>query len=80
MPDKQSLPQRQSPLLPINREYIADYKNLRLQERKALTAIQVLTFKGKHGDAAKAITNALGFECSTGPGISSGMAVIAVVI
>lgn len=71
MPDKQNLPQRQSPLLPTSGDTIVDYKNLRLQERKALTAIQVLTFNGRHRDAAAAITSALGFECSTEPGICS---------
>ena len=71
MPDKQNLPQRQSPLLPTSGDTIVDYKNLRLQERKALTAIQVLTFNGRHRDAAAAINSALGFECSTERGIGS---------
>ena len=71
MPDKQDLLQRLSPLLPTSDEYIVDYKNLRLQERKALSAIQVLTFNGKHQDAAKAISKALGMECSTEAGVST---------
>ena len=71
MPDKQDLPLRLSPLLPINSDFIVDYKNLRLKERKALTAIQILTFNGKHQDAAEAITQALGIECSTKPGVSN---------
>lgn len=69
MPDKQDLPLRLSPLLPIHDNFIVDYKNLRLGERKALTSIQVLSFKGKHQDTAKAINNALGIECSTEPGL-----------
>ncbi len=70
MPDKQDLPIRRSPLLPTSSDFIVDYKNLRLHERKALTAIQVLTFNGKHQDAAEAITKALGIVCSTEPGVS----------
>ncbi|MBT8433211.1 MAG: sarcosine oxidase subunit gamma [Gammaproteobacteria bacterium] len=69
MPDKQDLPVRISPLLPGNGDYIVDYKNVRLSERGALTAIQVLTFNGKHPDAAAAIAAALGIKCSTRPGI-----------
>ncbi len=69
MPDKQDLPVRVSPLLTVEGDFIVDYKNLRLSERKALTAIQVLTFNDKHMDAAAAITTALGIECSTLPGI-----------
>jgi sarcosine oxidase subunit gamma len=42
VPDQTTLPPRVSPLLPRSGEYIVDYKNLRLSERKALTAIQVL--------------------------------------
>jgi len=71
VPDKQDLPQRLSPLLPTSSEFIVDYKNLRLQERKALSAIQILTFSGTHQDAAEAISKALGIECSTKPGVSS---------
>jgi sarcosine oxidase subunit gamma len=66
---KQDLQQRRSPLLPIHDEFIVNYKNLRLGERKALTSIQILSFKGKHQDTAKAIEKALGIECSTEPGI-----------
>jgi hypothetical protein len=71
VPDKQDLPIRLSPLLPTSSDFIVDYKNLRLHERKALTAIQVLTFNGKHQDAAGAITKTLGIECSTEPGDGS---------
>ena len=69
MPDKQDLPVRVSPLLPGNGDFIVDYKNVRLSERKALTAIQVLSFNGKHQDTAAAIAAALGIKCSTRPGI-----------
>ena len=69
MPDKQDLPVRVSPLLPSNGDFIVDYKNVRLSERKALTAIQVLSFNGKHPDTAAAIATALGIKCSTRPGI-----------
>jgi sarcosine oxidase subunit gamma len=69
VPDNQDLPVRVSPLLPSNGDYIVDYKNVRLSERKALTAIQVLSFNGKHPDTAAAIATALGIKCSTRPGI-----------
>jgi sarcosine oxidase subunit gamma len=69
VPDKQDLPVRVSPLLPSNGDFIVDYKNVRLSERKALTAIQVLSFNGKHPDTAAAIATALGIKCSTRPGI-----------
>jgi len=71
VPDKQDLPLRQSPFLPTAGDSIVDYANLRLAERKALTAIQVLTFNGKHLAAAAAIGQALGVECSTEPGVCS---------
>jgi heterotetrameric sarcosine oxidase gamma subunit len=58
-------------LLPSKGEHIVDYKNLRLSERKALTAIQVLSFRDKHEAAAAAIGKALGIECSTRPGVSN---------
>jgi sarcosine oxidase subunit gamma len=69
VPDQQDLPLRVSPLLPGNGDFIVDYKNLRLSERKALTAIQVMSFNGKHPDTAAAIATALGIKCSTRPGI-----------
>jgi sarcosine oxidase subunit gamma len=69
VPDKQDLPVRVSPLLPSNGDFIVDYKNVRLSERKTLTAIQVLSFNGKHPDTAAAITTVLGIKCSTRPGI-----------
>ncbi|MDH3759381.1 MAG: sarcosine oxidase subunit gamma [Gammaproteobacteria bacterium] len=71
MPDQTALPPRVSPLLPRSGEHIVDYKNLRLSERKALTAIQVLSFRDKHDAAAAAIGKALGIECSTRPGVSN---------
>jgi sarcosine oxidase subunit gamma len=69
VPDKQDLPLRVSPLLTSNGDFIVDYKNVRLSERKALTAIQVLSFNDKHPDTAAAIATALGIKCSTRPGI-----------
>jgi sarcosine oxidase subunit gamma len=69
VPDKQDLPVRVSPLLPSNGDFIVDYKNVRLSERKTLTAIQVLSFNGKHPDTAAAIATVLGIKCSTRPGI-----------
>lgn len=69
MPDKQDLPLRVSPLLTSNGDFIVDYKNVRLSERKTLTAIQVLSFNGKHPDTAAAIATVLGIKCSTRPGI-----------
>lgn len=71
MPDQTELPQRVSPLAPRSGEHIVDYSQLRLSERKALTAIQVLTFKGRREAAAAAITEALGVECSTRAGVSN---------
>ena len=69
MPDKTEPLQRVSPLLPHG-DALVDYKDLRLVERKALTAIQVLSFKNKHAEAAAAIGQALGIDCSTQPGVS----------
>ena len=66
----QDLPLRLSPLLPIPGDFIVDYKSVRLTERKALSAIQVLAFKGKHQDAAAAVSKATAIEASTEPGIS----------
>jgi sarcosine oxidase subunit gamma len=59
---------RVSPLLPGASEYIIDYANLHLGERKALSAIQVLSFKGKHDKLAKSITTALTIDCPVEPG------------
>lgn len=67
----QDLPMRKSPLLPTRGEHIVDCKDIRLSERKALTAIQVLAFNGKHADAASAIGKALDIDCPTTPGISN---------
>ena len=63
------LPVRVSPLLPIDADAIIDYANLRLQERKALTAIQVLAFTNQYEAAAAAISKTLGIDCPTSPGI-----------
>ncbi len=73
MPDLQAkeFPVRVSPLLPIGREAIIDYKNVRLQERTDLSAIQVLAYANKHIDTAAAIGKALGIECSIKPGLCS---------
>ena len=64
-----SLPERASPLLPIDGDHIVGYKNVSLTERKALSAVQVLCYKGKHEDAAAAIGKALDIDCPTTPGI-----------
>ena len=71
MPDKQDLPVRVSPLLPTIGDFIVDYKNVRFSERKALTAIQVLSFNGNYPDVAAAIGKALGIECPVLPGVSN---------
>lgn len=71
MPDQTNLLHRISPLLPPRGEYIVDYKNLRLGERKALTAIQVLSFNGRHEAVAAAIGKAIGIECPTRAGVCS---------
>jgi sarcosine oxidase subunit gamma len=68
VPDNPELPVRVSPLLPVDGDYILDYRRVSLCERKALTAVQVLAFNGKHADAAAAIGKALGIKCSTEPG------------
>ena len=59
---------RVSPLLPNQGDHIIDYAGVRLAERKALSAIQVLSFTGKHDKAVKAIGKALGFDCPIEPG------------
>ncbi|MDH3635380.1 MAG: hypothetical protein OES20_11820 [Gammaproteobacteria bacterium] len=69
MPDQQDLPRRVSPLLPAEGDFIIDYKNVRLAERKSLTAIQVLAFNGRYAEVAAAVGSALGITCSTRPGI-----------
>ena len=69
MPDNTELLPRVSPLKPHG-DYLVDYKTLRLAERKALTAIQILAFRDKHEAAAAAIGKTLGIDCSTVPGIS----------
>ena len=65
--DKQDLV-RVSPLPPSQGDTIVDYANLRLGERKALSAIQVLSFTGKHDKTAKAIGKALAVDCPIEPG------------
>ena len=72
MPEASPLPPRKSPLSNYTREHIIDYPRLRLSERRALTAIQVMTFKGRHADAARAIAEALGVDCPTTAGASAG--------
>ncbi len=71
MPKTQTnvLPPRVSPLLAIDGDAIIDYKNLRLQERKALTAIQVLAFTNQYQAVAAAISKKLGIECPLTPGL-----------
>ena len=62
------MPVRVSPLLPVDGEFIVDYTDLHLQERKSLTAIQLLAYAGQYQAAATAISKALGIECPTVPG------------
>lgn len=71
MPETQAnaLPARVSPLLAIDGNAIIDYKNLRLQERKSLTVIQILTFANQYQAVATAISKELGIECAVSPGI-----------
>lgn len=64
----QAAPVRVSPLLPIDRDAIVNCQGLRLEERPALTAIQVLAFAKQYEKTAKAVTKALGVECPTKPG------------
>ncbi len=71
MPEAKTLA-RKSPLSNYPREHIVDYARVRLGERRALTAIQVLSYNGKHAAAAQAIAAALGIDCSTRPGTSNG--------
>lgn len=73
MPDipAKGLPVRVSPLLPIDRDAIIDYKNVRLQGRTNLSVIQVLAYAGHHAETAAAVSKALGIECSVRPGICS---------
>jgi sarcosine oxidase subunit gamma len=63
------LPVRVSPLVPSGNEFIVDCADLRLQERKNLTAIQVLAYAGQYETSAAAIGKALGIECPVVPGI-----------
>jgi len=62
------LPPRVSPLLTIDGDALINYKNLRLQERKALTSIQVLAYANRFTTTATAISKALGIECPLKPG------------
>jgi len=64
-----ALPARVSPLLAIDGDAIIDYENLRLQERKSLTVIQVLAFANQYQSVASAISKTLGIECTISPGI-----------
>ena len=71
MPKTQAkeLPVRVSPLLPAKDGAIVNYKNLRLQERKTLSAIQVLAFASQYEAAAAAIGKILKIECPVTPGL-----------
>jgi sarcosine oxidase subunit gamma len=69
-----ALPLRVSPLLAIDGDAIIDYKNLRLRERKALTAIQVLAFVNQYETAAAAIGKSLKIECPLTPGVCNANA------
>lgn len=71
MPKTQAntLPTRVSPLLAIDSDAMIDYKNLRLQQRKCLTAIQVLAYTSQHQAAAAAISKLLDIECPVTPGV-----------
>ena len=71
MPKTQAsaLPARVSPLLAIDGDAIIDYENLRLQERKSLTVIQVLAFANQYQSVTAAISKTLGIECAISPGI-----------
>ena len=71
MPDKKESLERVSPLANYPSEHIVDYASVRLSERRALTAIQVLSFKGRHADVAQAIGKALKVECPVTPGVSN---------
>jgi len=62
------MPVRVSPLLPVDSEFIVDYADLRLQERKNLTAIQLLAYAGQYETTAAAISKALGIDCPVTPG------------
>jgi sarcosine oxidase subunit gamma len=62
------MPVRVSPLLPTDSDFIVDDADLRLQERKNLTAIQVLAYTDQYETAAAAISKALGIECPVVPG------------
>ena len=62
---------RVSPLSPRNGKAILNYQQLQLEERKALTAFQVLSFNDRHAAVAVKIEEALGFECSAEPGVST---------
>ena len=59
---------RVSPLLPTDSDFIVDHADLRLQERKNLTAIQVLAYAGQYETAAAAIGKALDIDCPVVPG------------
>jgi heterotetrameric sarcosine oxidase gamma subunit len=63
------LPVRVSPLLPTEGDAIIDYANLRLEERRALTAIQVLAYANRYKTTAAAISKLLGIECPVSPGL-----------
>ena len=62
------MPVRVSALSPVDGEFIVDHADLRLQERKSLTTIQLLAYAGQYETAAAAISKALGIECPITPG------------
>ena len=55
-------------MLTTDSDFIVDHADLRLQERKNLTAIQVLAYAGQYETAAAAIGKALGIDCPVVPG------------
>ncbi|MGK0398938.1 MAG: heterotetrameric sarcosine oxidase gamma subunit [Gammaproteobacteria bacterium] len=74
----QASPVRVSPLLPIDNQSIdnqaiVDCKGLRLEQRAALTVIQVLSFAKTYETTAKAITKVLGVKCPTQPGVCNSI-------
>jgi heterotetrameric sarcosine oxidase gamma subunit len=60
-----AMPMRISPLLPIKAKCIVDYQDLCFQERKNLSAIQVLSFAGQYTATAEVLGKALSIEVPT---------------
>jgi len=69
----QALPVRVSPLLPADNQAIVDCNGLRLEQRSALTVIQILAYAKKYDTAAKAITKVLGVECPSQPNVCNSI-------